>query len=285
MSIEDNYPEGTYPEGAEHRIQLGKLTEYSDSYDASLLVPIPRAQTRAVLPVSTFEGKDVWTAYELSWLNRKGVPQVAMAEFVFDAASANIVESKSFKYYLNSFNQTHFDDWQNVCDLMITDLSRVSGKKVGVTLTPLNEVESIDNSIPGTCVDNIDCHIEVYQPSAELLQFGSDSVVDEQLFSHLLKSNCPVTGQPDWATVWIQYSGAKLERESFLKYIVAFRQYDGFHESCVERIFSDLMLKGNVKDLCIYARYTRRGGLDINPIRHSSTRGDGTMPFGRLARQ
>ena len=269
-------------------IELGKVSEYKDVYDASLLVPIARSQARAALPdcgKAATMGRDYWTAFELSWLNSNGVPQVAIAEFSFDPASANIIESKSFKYYLNSFNQTTFQSQGEVEKTLRGDLSQASGADVEVRLITVESDMGIDSSPPGQCVDQLNCLVEHYQPSSDILEFSDELVEQRQLYSHLLKSNCPVTGQPDWATLWIQYSGRRLSEESFLKYVVAFRQYQGFHESCVERIFSDLLAKGEPDKLCVYARYTRRGGLDINPIRYSRGFNLGELPFGRLARQ
>jgi len=270
-----------------HNIELGKSSEYRDTYDPSLLAPIPRAQARQALPEhdGSFNGCDVWTAYELSWLNQKGVPQVAIAEFLFDSASLCIIESKSFKYYLNSFNQTPFSCWDAVRERMALDLETASGGKVSISLIPLDNGFDVVAPLKGVCVDSIECQIECYQPDATLLEFGGKSVKNEQLFSHLLKSNCPVTGQPDWATIWVQYSGKKLSEQSFLKYVVAFRQYQGFHESCVERIYCDLLTQGELSELCVYARYTRRGGLDINPMRYSPGFNADSVPFGRLVRQ
>lgn len=273
-------------------IELGKSAAYPDQYDAALLAPIPRLNARNNLPIRQYHenqefcGRDLWAAFELSWLNPRGVPQVAIAEFVFDAASDNIIESKSFKYYLNSFNQSCFDSWQQVQEILSRDLSVASGGEVDVHLRSLDEGEPGLDSLPGRCVDHLDCTIEQYQPSADLLVFEDERVEQDALYSHLLKSNCPVTGQPDWATLWLCYSGPKLNEESFLKYIVGFRQYQGFHESCVERIYRDLMNATELTQLRVFARYTRRGGLDINPFRYSPDCNESaTFPFGRLIRQ
>lgn len=269
-------------------IELGKVSEYKDEYDASLLEPIPRAVSRESLagaPVSL--GYDLWNAYELSWLNAKGKPELAIAEFKVPAHSQNIIESKSFKYYLNSFNQTHYESRSELEQRLRADLSEVAGAEVGVSLYALESNLPVIDVLPGRCVDGLDVEIETYQPSADLLQHLDHAVhvQDRQVFSHLLKSNCPVTGQPDWASVWVEYSGLEVCETSFLRYVVAFRQYQGFHESCVERIYADLMAQLSLTELRVYARYTRRGGLDINPYRVSEGMLERALPFKRLVRQ
>lgn len=266
-------------------VKLGEESFYPDHYDVSLLEPIPRSLSRAQFEqAAAFSGWDYWNAYELSWLMPNGVPKVAVAEFAFSSSTENIVESKSFKYYLNSLNQTSFSSEEELQRILVRDLSEVVVGPVNVRLfTPSSQQPELDD-VPGRCIDNIDCKIEQYQPDAKLLSIDSGvNVQKEQLFSHLLKSNCPVTGQPDWATVWIEYSGMKISEESLLRYIVSFRQYQGYHESCVERIYTDIMRECNAKELTVYARYTRRGGLDINPIRSSTDFGN--KPFGRTVRQ
>lgn len=266
-------------------VRLGEELAYSDVYTPSFLEPIPRSISRAsnfsdALP---FVGKDVWTCYELSWVNKKGVPQVAIAEFIFDAMSENIIESKSFKYYLNSYNQTVFDSLEDVRLCLESDLSRVSRGDVLVSVRSLSSEPSFAQ-IDGVCLDNLDCELSSYRADASLLQLvdGGVYVNDSQVYSHLLKSNCPVTGQPDWATVWIEYSGLQISNASLLAYIVSYRCHQDFHETCVERIFTDLMKRCSPEKLSVYARYTRRGGLDINPFRSNCSR---EIPFGRLPRQ
>lgn len=269
-------------------IKLGESNSYKDSYDKSLLEPIPRARSREELTPTerSFLGWDVWNAYELSWLAPSGVPQQAIAQFSVSAASINIVESKSFKYYLNSFNQTVFSSIDSVINRLSADLSEVAAGEVRVKLFDLEDEFTIQRSIPGRCIDQVPCEISVYQPSAKLLSFDAQiDVENEQLYSHVLKSNCPVTGQPDWATVWLSYTGKALKEVSLLQYLVAFRQYQGFHESCVERIFNDIMTMGEVVELSVFARYTRRGGLDINPYRTNQPDKVNLLPFGRTVRQ
>lgn len=265
-------------------IQLGELAEYSDIYDATLLQPIPRAPSRKVefgdsLP---FSGVDIWTCFELSWLNPRGVPQVAIAEFQFDCLSENIIESKSFKYYLNSFNQTVFSSIEAVQACLVKDLSAAANGHVVVKITK-PDAPFACAAMPGVCVDHLDCEVIQYSADASLLVVDDDSVVQNgQLYSHLLKSNCPVTGQPDWATVWIEYTGKAISPEAFLAYVVSYRQHQDFHETCVEKFFADIMARCEPSKLSVFARYTRRGGLDINPFR-SNCRSD--VPFGRLSRQ
>ena len=251
-------------------VALGKDTLYPSEYDSSLLAPIPRSMSRAQLFTSEalpFIGADIWTGYELSWLNERGVPKVAIAEFVFPCDSPNIIESKSFKYYLNSLNQTRFESNDHVLLLLKTDLSRVAGSDVGVTLFTVDEYHP-GVSLGSKNIDDLDIDVEGYSLGSIALQVEDNEWVEnEKLHSHLLKSNCPVTGQPDWATIGIEYSGNKIVEELLLEYIVSFRLHQDFHENCVEKIFSDIKQQCKPDQLTVYARYTRRGGLDINPVR------------------
>ncbi len=268
-------------------IQLGANSTYVDAYDAGLLEPIPRMLTRGGLGTDKFIGFDVWNAFEISWLNEHGVPRVAVAEFRFSASSTNIIESKSFKYYLNSFNQTLFSGEAEVREAMQRDLSAVADGDVSVTLAKVDDdAFGVSVSLPGRCIDDVDIQVNAYQPSVRMLEpaYG-ERVESKEVYSHLLKSNCPVTGQPDWATVWVRYTGSEIPEAGLLRYFISFRQYQGFHENCVERIFADLTETYAPESLCVYARYTRRGGLDINPIRMSSNLGDMSLPFRRTLRQ
>lgn len=252
--------------------ELGKTTIYSDQYDASLLDPIPRTKARqAELPV-TFIGVDLWTAFEISWLNPQGLPQIAIGEFIFFCTSEAIVESKSFKLYLNSLIQTRFDSRQQVIDLLSADLSAATGSKVDVILYDIEEYNGLNPIAEpkGSCLDHQQVTIEAYQPDADLLSAKSDHVVTETLYSHLLKTNCPVTDQPDWASIYISYTGPQIDRAGLLQYIVSFRQHQDFHEQCVEKFFTDILLHCHCAELTVYARYMRRGGLDINPFRSTS---------------
>jgi 7-cyano-7-deazaguanine reductase len=255
---------------------LGKASEYIATYMPSLLFPIPRAPKWAELGLTAetlpYQGVDFWNCFELSWLLPSGKPVVAMGEFAIPADSPHIIESKSFKLYLNSLNQTVFADNAEVEAVLVKDLSAAAGKPVGVRLRSLAEVTAEGvASAPGLCIDELDVAISNYeQPQPELLRCDSARIVEESLHSHLLKSNCPVTGQPDWGTVVVQYRGAALDHASLLAYLVSFRQHADFHEQCVERIFLDLQRLLKPEHLTVYARYVRRGGLDINPYRSSA---------------
>ena len=259
---------------------LGKPVAYADQYDATLLFALPRAGKRAEIGITEaapFFGADLWTAYELSWLNLRGKPQVALAHITVPCETPNIVESKSFKLYLNSFNQTRFTDAAEVQACIRTDISQtvwrgapVAGT-VGVRLLlpemfDRQQVRELD----GLSLDRLDIECSHYTPAPELLTAKTDEApVSEVLVSHLLKSNCLVTGQPDWASVRIAYSGPHIDHERLLQYLVSFRNHNEFHEQCVERIFMDLWTHCQPIKLEVYARYTRRGGLDINPWRTS----------------
>ena len=261
--------------------QLGKASAYVDQYDASLLFPIPRAAKRLEIGVpaaSPFFGADIWSAYELSWLNRSGKPQVAIAHFTIPAESVNIVESKSFKLYLNSFNNTRFADAADVLARLRADVNEavwrggVVQSSIGVKLVmpELFDREPI-YELDGLSLDRLDVECTRYQPAPDLLctSTESESPVSEVLVSNLLKSNCLVTGQPDWGSVQISYTGVQIQQEGLLQYIVSFRNHNEFHEQCVERIFMDIWTRCKPLKLSVYARYTRRGGLDINPFRTS----------------
>ncbi|ABM43416.1 MULTISPECIES: NADPH-dependent 7-cyano-7-deazaguanine reductase QueF [Diaphorobacter] len=260
--------------------QLGKASAYADQYDASLLFPIPRADKRAEIGIdgnAPFFGADLWTAFELSWLNLRGKPQVAIAHITVPCETPHIVESKSFKLYLNSFNNTRFASEAEVRARIRADVSEAVWRgaehpgTVGVTLLlpeafdrePIHELD-------GLLLDRLDVECTRYQPAPELLAAHHDEApVTETLVSHLLKSNCLVTGQPDWGSVQITYSGAQIDQAGLLQYLVSFRNHNEFHEQCVERIFMDIWTRCRPIKLAVYARYTRRGGLDINPLRTS----------------
>ena len=253
-------------------LTLGQKTEYASQYDSSLLQPVPRSLNRDDLELGDalpFQGCDLWTLYELSWLNEKGLPQVAVGDVVIPATSANLIESKSFKLYLNSLNQTRFASWDEVEATLVKDLSQCAGENVSVTIRSVEDyTDSIVVSMHGECIDNQDIEISHYQFDSTLLEDAtSEQLVEESLHSHLLKSNCLITNQPDWGSVEIQYQGQEINREALLRYIVSFREHNEFHEQCVERIFTDIMKYCQPNKLTVYARYTRRGGLDINPYR------------------
>lgn len=251
---------------------LGKSVSYIAEYDPSLLFPIPRLEKRLEIGIDgalPFFGSDIWNAYELSWLNAKGKPQVAIASFVFPADSPNIVESKSFKLYLNSYNQTRIASAEDLIRHLQDDLSAAAGARVLVRLTaPERFHEYRFSEFDAHCIDALDIEVDEYQPNSRLLRIESEQApVEEKLCSNLLKSNCLVTGQPDWASVQIHYVGPQIEHESLLRYLISFRNHNEFHEQCVERIFMDLQRQCRPIKLSVYARYTRRGGLDINPWR------------------
>jgi 7-cyano-7-deazaguanine reductase len=254
--------------------QLGKSSAYIDQYDASLLFPIPRVVKRAEIGLGEtlpFMGADMWTVFELSWLNLRGKPQVALAHITVPCESPNIVESKSFKLYLNSFNNTRFADAREVRERIRADLNAAVGAGVGVkTLGPeLFDQEPV-HELDGLTLDRLDVECLHYTPAPELLFADHEEPpVSETLVSNLLKSNCLVTGQPDWGSVQIAYSGAPIDQEGLLQYLVSFRNHNEFHEQCVERIFMDIWTRCRPVRLSVYARYTRRGGLDINPFRTS----------------
>ncbi|EKO3456037.1 NADPH-dependent 7-cyano-7-deazaguanine reductase QueF [Vibrio fluvialis] len=255
-------------------LTLGKKTEYANQYDPSLLQPVPRSLNRNDLNLGNelpFLGCDIWTLYELSWLNDKGLPQVAIGEVAIPATSANLIESKSFKLYLNSFNQTRFADWVEVQACLQKDLSACAGESVQVEVKSLATYTAQPIvTMQGECIDDQDIEISSYDFDDTLLaEASSDEIVEETLHSHLLKSNCLITNQPDWGSVEIAYRGPKIDREALLRYIVSFREHNEFHEQCVERIFTDISRYCHPEHLTVLARYTRRGGLDINPFRSS----------------
>jgi 7-cyano-7-deazaguanine reductase len=292
---------------------LGKVSQYVDQYDKSLLFPIPRSGKRQEIGLSTngsyqalpFFGADMWTAFELSWLNPRGKPQVALAHFTIPADTPNIIESKSLKLYLNSFNQSVFQDAAAVQLTIQRDLTEAAwmlhvpapknlsanaqsnplGGQVGVKLlAPADFDAQPIHELDGLNLDRLDIDCTRYQPAPELLKTAQGAApVSEVLVSHLLKSNCLVTGQPDWGSVQISYSGQAIDQEALLQYIVSFRNHNEFHEQCVERMFMDIWTRCQPSKLSVYARYTRRGGLDINPFRTSYP---GQLPANtRTARQ
>ena len=256
-------------------LPLGQASQYPDQYDSSLLFPIPRSENRAKLGIEAnqvlpFVGVDIWNAYELSWLNQRGKPQIALAEFQVPADSPNMIESKSFKLYLNSLNSARFENEDAVRERIITDLSAVAGSKVSTRIYPTDVVAKKGmQEMTGVLIDRLDIEIDPNLSADPGLLGVNDSFgpIEQCLVSHLLKSNCPVTGQPDWASVQIRYQGRPILEEGLLRYLIGFRQLGEFHEHCVETIFSDIKRQCKPEKLSVYARYTRRGGLDINPFR------------------
>jgi 7-cyano-7-deazaguanine reductase len=261
--------------------QLGKTSAYVDQYDASLLFPIPRQAKRDEIGLTgtlPFFGADLWTAFELSWLNSRGKPVVALAHFTIPCETPHIIESKSFKLYLNSFNNTRFGSLEDVQQRLREDINealwrgapvRQSSAGVRVIAQEAFEMQKVQE-LDGVNLDRLDIDCHDYNPRPDLLKADHENPpITETLVSHLLKSNCLVTGQPDWGSVQISYTGAAINQESLLRYIVSFRNHNEFHEQCVERIFMDITRQCQPMKLSVYARYTRRGGLDINPLRTS----------------
>jgi 7-cyano-7-deazaguanine reductase len=257
---------------------LGKPAAYDSEYNSSLLFPIARDDKRKELGTGgtlPFFGIDIWNAYEVSWLNLRGKPQIAIATMTVPANSVNIVESKSFKLYLNSFNQTRLAGPDALLELLRADLSLATGAPVQINLILPDAFSTLKiEELDGLLLDRLDIEVDDYAPDPSLLKANHDEApVEEILVSHLLKSNCLVTGQPDWGSVQIRYVGSAIDQEGLLKYLIGFRQHNEFHEQCVERIFMDILRQCKPQKLSVYARYTRRGGLDINPWRSNFTTG------------
>lgn len=266
--------------------ELGKKSQYIDRYDNSLLFPIPREIKREEISIPKgykFYGSDIWIGFEISWLNAKGKPIVKIGRFTIDSNSENIIESKSFKLYLNSFNNTVINSDSDALKMMQNDLSKAANGTVNVELFNLDEFDSEISYLGGMCLDDLDIQVDNYEVDTTILK-SSDTKVSEELYSNLLKSNCLVTGQPDWGSVYIKYEGNQIHKESLLQYIISFRNHNEFHEQCVERIYNDILKTLKPEKLLVYARYTRRGGLDINPIR-SNYNYDQNIHKIRLIRQ
>lgn len=265
---------------------LGKQSAYQTQYDPKQLFPIPRLAKReeiAVPEALPFHGVDYWNCFELSWLDDAGKPMVALAEISLAADSINLVESKSLKLYFNSFNQTAFASSQIVANTIKQDLAAAAEGEVDVKLTLLADLQpqTLATWAEYQCLDHMQVEVDCYQPNPEFLIAHGEQVT-EHLCSHVLKSNCLVTGQPDWGSVLIVYRGAQIQHEGLLKYLISFREHNEFHEQCVERIFMDIMRQCQPEQLTVYARYTRRGGIDINPFRSNFEK---PYPNTRLVRQ
>lgn len=253
---------------------LGKKTAYEECYNPDLLFPIARKSKRDEIGVPTplpFFGFDLWNHYEVSWLNEKGKPQAAMAELQYACDSSHIIESKSMKLYFNSFNNTQFKDTADVEARIQKDIEKRVGGRVFIKISPLSlgHKGQWSGEFQGFCLDELDIDCSIYTIHPDYLRTENEKV-DEVLYSNLLKSNCLVTKQPDWGSVQIAYKGRKINREGLLKYIVSFRNHNEFHEQCIERIFMDMMRRCQPEELTVYGRYTRRGGIDINPFRSSN---------------
>lgn len=268
-------------------LPLGKPTIYPQTYAPDLLQPIERAPLRARLGLKDgawpFRGIDQWMAYELSWLNLKGRPEVAALSIQVPADSRCMVESKSLKLYLNSLNQTRFENRETVLSTLEDDIGRTVEAPVRLQLLELDWLAAVGvRSAPGICLDRQDIEIEQYEPAPELLQVHGEQSVSESLYSNLLRSCCPVTGQPDWGTLFISYAGAPIDHAALLRYVVSFRNEWAFHEETVERVFLDVFRHCRPQELTVGAYYLRRGGIDISPLRSTSI---ADLPWQRMARQ
>lgn len=266
---------------------LGKTVSYDGNYEPRLLFPIARGPFREALGVTgnlPFHGHDLWNAYEFSWLNTKGKPVNVVAQFLFPCSSPNLIEAKSFKLYLNSFHYTRFDSPEAVTDALNRDLGQCIQAPVMLELAPLDAIHSCTlNRLEGICLDHLDIEVEQYTVEPSLLQVESNAVVSETVYSDLFKSNCLGTGQPDWGSVQVAYSGPKINHEALLKYLISFRNHNEFNEHCVERVFMDIRQYCQPQELTVRAHYTRRGGLDTNPCR--STNPQVPINSERLIRQ
>lgn len=263
---------------------LGKSVDHFTEYFPKHLFPIPRKDERKKSGTGSafFFGEDVWNAYEISWLDSKGKPRIAIGTFRFPATTENIVESKSVKLYLNSFNQTRFPSTESVAAAMEKDLSEAAKGSVSVSLAgPEKFREFVFVEPGGVCIDELDIEIDQYRPEPGFLKSGGEKT-EERLYSNLLRTNCPVTGQPDWATVVVDYRGQEIDRAGLLRYLASFREHSDFHENCVERMFVDILKRCKPAMLAVHARFTRRGGIDINPYRSNF---EATPQNFRLARQ
>jgi len=267
-------------------IPLGRATAYPEHYSPDLLYAIPRTDSRAALGIAEalpFRGCDIWNAWELTWLDTDGLPQVATTEVSIPASSPNIIESKSLKLYLGSFAMSRYDSATYVATALAKDLSACAGTDVDVELRQPTITDGASVArLPGVNLDVLSVSCDVYEVDSELLRANPDDTVSEDLHSHLLRSLCPVTNQPDSGSVMISYKGPRIDREGLLRYIVSYRQHNDFHESCVEKMFIDIMKRCQPEKLTVYARYQRRGGIDINPFRSNY---EPNPPNTRLWRQ
>ena len=265
---------------------LGQAAPYLDQYSPELLHPIARAEQRNALGIDDpppFTGIDIWNAWELTWLDSDGKPLVGTAELRIPADSPNIVESKSLKLYLNSFSMTQYVAESDVIETIEQDLGVCVDADVGVRIGSASSLYGpIVSRLPGTCIDDLRVPCDAYDVDKRLLRASAEKVIREDIYSHLLRSLCPVTNQPDMGSILISYKGPRIDRESLLQYIVSYREHNDFHENCVERMFVDIMERCQPEQLTVYARYHRRGGIDINPFRSNF---EDNVPNVRLWRQ
>jgi 7-cyano-7-deazaguanine reductase len=254
-------------------LPLGQHTTYTEAYDSALLHPIARAESRVRLGLqreTPFFGEDIWNAWDLTWLAPNGQPRVAAAEMRVPASSVNIIESKSLKLYLNSLSMTRFDNKAAVCRRISDDVSAVLKADVTVCLDDASSPSRDLRDFPGHRLDELEVECTAYSVDAALLSASGQSVVDETLVTHSFRSLCPVTAQPDLGSVAIRYSGVAIDHAGMLRYLVSFRQHNDFHEACVERMFTDIQKRCTPTALAVYARFQRRGGIDINPFRSTA---------------
>ncbi len=275
---------------------LGESSQYAEGYSPKRLFPMPRAEGRSAVGLRgalDWYGQDVWTGYEFSWLNERGKPEVAVLRLTVAAESSHIVESKSMKLYLNGYAQTRFDSTSKVRDRLAEDLSHAFGGAVAVELVALAEPSLGVSELAGYCLDELDVEITDYQRNPDLLVLAAtqgaketketkETPVTQVLTTHLFRSLCPVTAQPDWASVIVSYSGAAIDQAGLLKYLVSYRQHQAFHETTVERIYADIWERCQPEKLSVSGRFLRRGGLDISPTRSSESQ---PMDMSRLSRQ
>ena len=275
---------------------LGESSQYAEGYSPNRLFPMPRAEGRSAVGLRgalDWYGQDVWTGYEFSWLNERGKPEVAVMRLTVAAESSHIVESKSMKLYLNGYAQTRFDSTSKVRDRLAEDLSHAFGGAVAVELVALAEPSLGVSELAGYCLDELDVEITDYQRNPDLLVLAAtqgaketketkETPVTQVLTTHLFRSLCPVTAQPDWASVIVSYSGAAIDQAGLLKYLVSYRQHQAFHETTVERIYADIWERCQPEKLSVSGRFLRRGGLDISPTRSSESQ---PMDMSRLSRQ
>lgn len=251
---------------------LGQQTEYPVRYAPEVLFPIPRQEGRAALGLVVdplpFQGVDIWTHYEVSWLDAAGKPLIAVAEIRVPATSPFLIESKSLKLYFNSLNFERFSSQADFVRRVEEDLSRVAAATVQIRLVLPDDPAALRmGQLPGTCLDALPLSCAEFVLDASHLHADPERIVSETINTQLLRSLCPITHQPDWGSVMLQYKGPAIDHAGFLAYIVSFRNHPDFHEQCVERIFMDILRQCQPTELTVYARYTRRGGLDINPFR------------------
>ena len=272
---------------------LGESSQYAEGYSPNRLFPMPRAEGRSAVGLSgalDCYGQDVWTGYEFSWLNERGRPEVAVLRLTVASKSSHIVESKSMKLYLNGYAQTRFESTSKVCDRLVEDLSQAFNGAVVVDLVSLAEPSLGVSELTGECLDELDVEITDYQRNPDLLvpaatrgaQETKETSVTQVLTTHLFRSLCPVTAQPDWASVIVSYSGAAIDQAGLLKYLISYRQHQAFHETTVERIYVDIWERCQPEKLSVSGRFLRRGGLDISPTRSSESQ---PMDTSRLSRQ